>query len=121
MTNILFIERNLSPTMGGVERVTYLLSKGFEKIGYSTFFFYYGIDSDFISNEKKYKFQQNSTSEEFYQQLFEYVQEKKIDHIVCQNVHFPHFQIAYKRIKQSCNIKFITCFHGSPDMRVNKN
>ena len=53
MANILFIELNLCPSQGGVERSSWTISRYLKKCGYTTFFCFLGDDWDGIENDRK--------------------------------------------------------------------
>ena len=121
MKNILFIEHSLDPTLGGVERVSYILSNAFNKHGYQSFFLFCHKDSDLIPEKFKSKFSLQDNTELLYNQFSHFIKERQIDIIICQNVDFPKFQTVYKKLKENHDIKLLTCFHGNPDIWVNKN
>lgn len=121
MKRILFIERALSPTFGGVERVSFTLSQAFQEKGFETFFLYSHQDSDLIPADRKQQFDINGNADSLVALFMRFIDEKQIDTVICQNVHQPVFQTVYRKIRQSRNLKFITCFHANPDIWVNKN
>lgn len=53
--NILFVETSINPNLGGIERVTYTLSREFEKNGNSCYYAYAREDYDEICEHKKIK------------------------------------------------------------------
>ncbi|HJH77793.1 MAG TPA: glycosyltransferase [Prevotellaceae bacterium] len=119
--NILFIEREFMPTLGGVERVTYTLGERLRKDGHNTYYAFYGRDDSELAIDFKFHFDINWTDDKLYKSLKDYINTKNINIIVCQNIHIPRFQYLYKRLKTDTNIKIITCLHCNPDIWVNKN
>ena len=118
---ILFIERSLDPTHGGVERVSYVLAEEFEKEGYQSYFLFCEKDSELIPESRKQKFNTVANSDTLYSIFSNFIERNKIEIIICQNIHTPIFHPIYKKLKDNYPLKFITCFHGNPDMWVNKN
>lgn len=121
MKNILFIELSLNPTNGGVERVSYILSKAFQNNGYENYFLFCDNDSDLIAENHKLRFNTNNNEEYLYKQFCMFIESNQIDIIICQNVFFPKFHSVYRKLKAQYNIKFITCLHSNPDIWINKN
>lgn len=119
--NILFIEREFMPTLGGVERVTYTLGERLRKDGHNTYYAFYGRDDSELAINFKFHFDINWSDDKLYKSLKDYINTKNINIIVCQNIHIPRFQYLYKRLKTDTNIKIITCLHCNPDIWVNKN
>ena len=119
--NILFIEREFMPTLGGVERVTYTLGERFREEGHNTYYAFYGRDNSELAINFKFHFDINWSDDKLYKSLKDYINTKNINIIVCQNIHIPRFQYLYKRLKTDTNIKIITCLHCNPDIWVNKN
>ncbi len=121
MNNILFVERALDPTFGGVERVTYTLSEAFKKVGYQCYFFYCYKDSNLIEGESKLRLNEQDGIDDIYQQFSLFITAKQINIIICQNVYAAKFLKVYEKVKENFNVKFISCLHGNPDIWVNKN
>ncbi len=121
MKNILFIELSLNPTNGGVERVSYILSKAFQNNGFENYFLFCDKESDLILESHKLKFNIYDTEDYLFNQFSMFIESNQIDIIICQNVFSKKFQLIYRKLKAQYNIKFITCLHSNPDIWVNKN
>ena len=119
--NILFIERDFLPTIGGVERVTYVLGEALRKTGHVVYYAFYGQDDDSLVADYKLHFNQHDSDELIMTAFKNFINTNNIEILICQNIHIPRFQKIYKSLKSTCEIKIITCLHGSPDMWVNKN
>lgn len=119
--NILFIEREFLPTLGGVERVTFSLGERLKKDGHNIYYAFYGRDNSELSYHNKLHFDINDSDDTIYNSFKKYIITNKIKIIICQNIHIPKFQCIYKKLKNNTNIKIITCLHCNPDIWVNKN
>ncbi len=121
MKNILFIGLSLDPTIGGIERVSYTLAQSFSEKGYKSYFLFCNKDSDLFPSEIKEKFDLGGSADSLYDQFYRFIHDKKIDIVICQNVHYTAFHAVYAKIKLNCNIKLITVLHFNPDRWINKN
>lgn len=121
--NILFIERELTPTKGGVQRVTYILAEELRTRGFRTWYAYNTkeSDSDLITEDRKLYFSEEETEESISEVLTDFILRNKIELIICQNVYSGKMRNVYKHIKNNLNIKFIACLHSNPDFYVNKD
>ena len=119
--NLLFIERNFYPTMGGVERVTYTLGEAMRECGHQVYYAFYGRDDEKLAVGYKMVFNQSMSDDDIYAMFDDFLREKNIELLICQNVHFPRYQRIYKRLKENRSVKIITCYHANPDIWVNKN
>lgn len=113
--NILFIESSIDPSRGGIARVTYTLSQYFNKQDINCYFAFYCADFNDIPPTDKLKFNENSSFTEFRDRLLEFIKEKKINIIINQDLNFPQYTQFYSFIRESLNIKVITCLHNVPD------
>lgn len=119
--NILFIEHNFYPTMGGVERVTYTLGEALREKGHQVYYAFYGKDDENLAVGYKMIFNQSLSDEELYSQFNGFLSKNHIALLICQNIHIPRYQKIYKRLKENHSVKIITCYHANPDIWVNKN
>ena len=119
--NILFIECNFYPTMGGVERVTYTLGEALREKGHQVYYAFYGKDDENLAVGYKMIFNQSLSDEDLYSQFDGFLSKNHIALLICQNVHIPRYQNIYKRLKKNHSVKIITCYHANPDIWVNKN
>lgn len=119
--NILFVESEFMPTLGGVERVTYTLGEGLRNVGHNIYYAFYGRDDSGLACDTKFHFNINLTDEILYKSFKDYINQKNINVIICQNIHNPRFQAIYKKLKADTNVKIVTCLHCNPDIWVNKN
>lgn len=112
--NILFVyERKIIPTFGGVERVTYLLSKEFEKRGHNVSYLSVGPLEWNMGNEE-YGFSQHYipfSDPDFKENLEKFLKEKKIDRVI--------FQGGYKDVVDTLplwpsDIKKVLVLHFQP-------
>lgn len=119
--NILYIENNFSPTLGGVERVTYTLGEALRERGYNVYYAFRGIDDTCLEHFYKLKFDDSLSDSEIADIFISFISKNQISLLICQNLHNKRYQYIYNKIKQTCNIRIITCLHSNPDIWVNKN
>lgn len=119
--NILFIENNFSPTMGGVERVSFTLGEAFRDNGHQVFYAFRGKDDECLDSSYKLKFNDCCSISKLAEIFEAFIVKHKITVLVCQNLHTLRYQQLYKELKRICNITIIACLHCNPDIWVNKN
>lgn len=119
--NILFVENNFSPTMGGVERVSFTLGESFRKNGHQVFYAFRGKDDKCLDSSYKLKFDDQCSKQELEATFENFIVRHQISIIVCQNLHNLRYQKIYKELKRKYNIYIIACLHCNPDIWVNKN
>ena len=113
--NILYIETSLAPHRGGVQKVTWNISKFLEANGFNIFFAYHLVDYDKIPESNKIKFSLSWTPDKFFDVLSSFIKINKIDIIISQDRTLPFYTETYKRIKKEKICKIIHCVHQSPD------
>lgn len=119
--NILFIENNFSPTMGGVERVSFTLGEAFRSNGHQVFYAFRGKDDTFLDSSCKLKFDDSCSNLDL-EKIFEtFIVKHQISIVICQNLHALRYQQIYNVLKRKCNISIVACLHCNPDIWVNKN
>ncbi len=119
--NILFIEKNLSPTNGGIERVTHVLYKEFRKKGISTYICYYANDDAIVPESDKFQIPIEDDVISTEKKLLEIIEKLNINIIILQNYHYKKFKNLYARIKEKTNIKLLAVMHHNPDLYINKD
>ena len=121
--NILFIERELDPNTGGVQRVTHILGEGLRNKGFNTWYAFHDKKSDtnLISDERKLIYDINSTQQDITEIFSCFIKNKNIDILFCQNVYTVKMCNVYKEIKRMHHVKIIACLHANPDRTTNKN
>lgn len=119
--NIAFLENNFSPTVGGVERVTFTIGEGLRSRGYGIYYIFRGEDSSDGDGDFKYAFNETEGVNSLYAELKSYIQNKNIRIVVCQNLHSSQYAYIYKRLKFECGIRIVSVLHCNPDIWVNKN
>lgn len=112
---VLFIENNLDPTAGGVERVTQALSGYFDAHGIETFFAFQAYNVNFIDNRHKIQVDFYNTGQEIlYASLSSFVDDNEITIILVQNIASEQIRYCFKRLRREKGIKVIYCFHRNP-------
>jgi len=117
--NVLFVEQNLCPSNGGVERVTYTLKKAFDRMGMHAYVAYVEKDDDCIDVQDKCHI--SGCRDKDYNILYEFIKAKNVRILICQNLHGLEYQPVYKKLKEVSAVKIITVLHCNPDMYVYKN
>ena len=113
--NILFIETSLNPNMGGIERVTYTLSKELTKCGFLCFFAFYDVDYKEIPQRMKLRISNKDKQRDFDEKLISFIKNNNIYVIVNQDIYSNKVMRFYKRHKRNLCVKLINCFHLSPN------
>lgn len=114
--NILYIEQSINPCLGGIEKVTNLISTELERYGHTCFFLYNKEDYDKIPNQKKIKISFNEKYNILYDQIYSFIATNKIDIVIFQDISHKYIHKIFKQIKKDYKpIKLIYCFHVSPD------
>ena len=113
--NILFIEDNIDPTTGGVERVSWALANYLDAYDIHSYFAFAGYDFKDVSEERKiklnfYKYDQAILSEK----LSDFVSRNKISIIIVQNIATDKIRYCFRKLRETSNIKIIYCFHRNP-------
>ncbi len=123
VNNILFIERKLNPTGGGVQRVSYTLGEKFRQEGYHVWYAFYLQDTDTsaIPEESKFRFGIDESLEATYHQFRSFVKLHNIDTLFAQNVYTKKMCKVYEMLKRELDINIIACLHENPDRYVNKD
>lgn len=116
--NILFIENYLKPSNGGVERVTFLISKELEKRGYKCYIAFTDIDDECVDNERKLKYSHAMSFDELDRLFSSFVIEKRISIIVNQHNYGDKIYQVLKHLKQNVGIRILTFDHGSPNAYI---
>jgi len=121
--NILFIERELDPNGGGVQRVTHILGEGLCNKGFSTWYAFYDkmSDTNLISDERKLIYDISSSQQDIAETFSHFIVNNRIDILFCQNVYTIKMCNVYREIKRKYHVKIIACLHTNPDRTTNKN
>lgn len=113
--NIAFILGSIDPSIGGVQRVTWTLSKFFEQNGYECFYVYCGVNTPLIDESRKIHLNFNSDNHiDFYNRFYDFVNKNKISIIIDQDYYSPAIIFSLKEIKKEIDIKLIYCYHRNP-------
>lgn len=115
--NILFIERFLEPTHGGVERVTYILAEELRTRGYGTFYAFMDAKSDtpLIDGRRKLCLAGCKSTHELADAMTGFIRANGIQLIVCQDYFTKKMRAAYPSVIAATGVKFVSCLHLSPD------
>lgn len=121
--NILFIERELNPTGGGVQRVSYILGEGLCKRGFNTWYAFHEkkSDTDLIPNDRKLFFDINIPQQNILEEFSSFIETNRINILFCQNVYSVKMCNVYRELKESFHMKIVACLHANPDRTTNKN
>lgn len=115
MANILFLELNLNPSQGGVERTTWTLAKYLEK-QHSIFFCYLQEDWAFIENFKKLHLDITKQSmETILCCLRNFIEKNHIDVIINQGVDNKFIIHILSILKKAYGFKLISAIHVNPN------
>lgn len=118
--NILIVEKHLCPSRGGVERVSYTIGEGMRQRGHNVYYTFTKLDDDCVPSDHKVQLPVE-VSERTYGILDDFVANRHIEVLLCQNLtHGLYFGI-YRRLKQKFGVKIISTLHSNPDIWVNKN
>lgn len=117
--NILFISFGLDPTVGGTERVTRTLMKGFEQQGINCFITFCTGDDATFPSEKKLKVDYRSSYSDYKKLMDEYIERHHIDLIINENVCEWNVSRLFRELKaKRKDIPIIYCLHNTPDLFV---
>ncbi len=121
--NILFIERELNPTGGGVQRVSYILGEGLCKKGFNTWYAFHEkmSDTNLIPNDRKLIFGINISQQNILEEFSSFIETNGINILFCQNVYSVKMCNVYRELKERFHVKIVTCLHANPDRTINKN
>lgn len=114
--NILYIEQSINPCLGGIEKVTSIISTELEKYGHNCFFLFNKEDYDKIPNQKKIKISYNEKYDILYNKINNFTIGNKIDTVIFQDISHKYIYKIFQKIKhEHKSIQLIYCFHVSPD------
>ena len=113
--NILYIEQSLNPSLGGIEKVTKILSDEFALEGHECFFVFDKTDDVCIDFEHKLKVSYDVSYSMISKQLQSFIECNKIDVVIFQDVGHKYLRRFFQKYRKTHKIKLIYCFHVSPD------
>lgn len=117
--NILFISFGLDPTVGGTERVTRTLMKGFEQQDINCFITFCTGDDPTFPKEKKQQVDYRGSYLSFKKTMDKYINEHDIDLIINENVCEWNVSRFFRELKSSRkDISIIYCLHNTPDLFI---
>lgn len=121
--NILFIERFLEPTHGGVERVTYILAEELRARGYETYYAFMDAKSDtpLIDGSRKLCLAGCKSARELADAMTGFIRANDIQLVVCQDYFTKRMRMAYSSVITATGVKFISCQHSCPDFFDRRN
>lgn len=115
MNVLFFVTCTPSPENGGVERVTYTLTKELKERGFRCFCAYlYEVNNREGVNLYDGIFQFDYTRKSAKNEMVEYLQSNHIDIIVNQFATIDTLSSFFYDIRMKTNIKLITCYHFDP-------
>lgn len=114
--NILFIERFLLPSNGGIERVTNILGSYLHTKGLVCHYLFCSKDYSEIPIENKIQIKSYYSYFHLRPRLIKYVKEKNIDVIIVQQIFSDALWFVLKELKSRKMCKIVTCFHLSPNI-----
>lgn len=112
--NILFIERSLNPSNGGVERVTDIISRRLIALGYHCCFLYCDEDNQEIPSKNKLKVKYWPPYFIFRIRIMRFIMRNHINMIINQDIWTPFYQKLFGELKQA-GMKILFFHHLSPD------
>lgn len=120
--NIAFMIRNVNPTAGGTERVTFSITNNLKNYGYDSFYIFSGKDYDEIPTTHKLNIRLKN-KKLIYHLLCSFLRRNNIKILVVVNQVYQNslFQKVFVCIKNTMDIKIVGCLHASPDNWVNKD
>lgn len=107
---VLYIETNLPPYCGGVERVTWNVSQYLRTIGYEVFYAYSGIDYDIVDTKHKLKYQEDN----LFDLLPSFVDTNNIEIFINQGFYYRDFLRKLQSVGKNTKTKIISCCHLDP-------
>lgn len=113
--NILYIEQSLNPSLGGIEKVTKILSDEFIKEGHECFFVFNKIDDTGVDSKHKLKVSYDVSYSIISKQLQAFIECNKIDIVIFQDINHKYIYRFFDKYRKSHKVKLIYCFHVSPD------
>lgn len=112
--NILYIESSIPPERGGIQRVTWIISRYLISKRNDVFFAYFLCDSDDIDSTHKIKYSQKWNSEKVKSTLIHFILQKQIDVVICQDQYTKGIFKTLLYLKRNNICKIISCFHLNP-------
>lgn len=112
--NILFFTNVLSPTIGGVQRVTYLLFKEFVRMGHSCYMSYFIDSTNDIDDKLKFKVDWSKDDSVLKEQMVAIVRDRHVDVFINQDLYSRSLFKAIEGIKEAGCI-VVSCLHNKPD------
>lgn len=118
--NIAFMIKNLNPSSGGTERVTYTVSNKLQNKGYNCFYIYQ--QNNYNKIDEKYKMRIDETHNK-YECLLSFLTTNNINILVIVNQLYQtiEYQKIFIKLKLYYDFKLIACLHASPDNWKNKD
>lgn len=114
ISNVAFLSFDANENGGGVQRVSYLLAKGFKQKGIESFLIYNKVSSS-PSTFYKDKFLYNGTDDNI--KLEKFIRDYKIKFIINNCVVTSVYTGAeIKNVIESCNCKMFSIIHAKPDL-----
>lgn len=111
--NILYLETNIPPYCGGIERVSWNVSAYLKEHGYECFFGYVEEDSPEIDVNHKVKFSPYGSTSEILESLDNFVKNNNINIVLNQGFYYRNFCEAMNVLKQKYHVNVVSCVHYS--------
>lgn len=116
MARILFLERNLCPSNGGVERTTWTVANYLSQQGHKIFFAYIGNGWDGICDDDKFFFDiKTANFEKEKKRFLDYISTSNIDLIINQGMDEKKIVDFFLYLKRMCDVKLILVIHVNPN------
>lgn len=113
--NILFVETSIRPTLGGIERVSWMLSHYLEQQGHACFYAYCFHDYEEVDASRKMAFDLNGDEASLQDAFLRFMDAHQISVVVNQDIYLPALIRLYARLRAEGRCRVIHCFHMSPD------
>ncbi|WP_405336159.1 glycosyltransferase [Fibrobacter sp.] len=116
MARILFLERNLCPNNGGVERTSWTLSNYLSQHGCEIFFAYVENDWAGVCDENKFFFDiKTADFDNEKKRFFNYISALKIDVVINQGLAEKRIVDFFLFLKEKSCVKLILAIHVNPN------
>jgi len=114
--NILYLESSIPPSRGGVQRVSWVLSRYFNEHGHDMFFAFWVKDSEEVDEYHKLRIGHDGKLENFVDKLLSFVRDRDIQLIINQGcIGKSMVRFINEMHKSNIHCKVVFCLHISPD------
>ena len=113
--NILFLESSIPPSRGGVQRVSWLVSRYLNEHGHDTYFAFWFKDSDEVDEHHKIRIGKEGEVGKCSNRLYNFIKNKAINIIINQQCRNKFVSRVIKKVRDEQICKVVYCHHLSPD------